>query len=202
MIKNVIFDFGQVIVSFEPSYMVSKYVTDSEDAALLEAVVFDRLYWDKLDEGTVSDSQVVEEIKTRIPERLYDVAEKIYYNWIYNIPLIDGIVDVISWIKNECGVKLYLLSNISKYFASHKDEFDVFHYFDGLVFSAPLGIVKPQREIFEYITDKYSLNPDESIFIDDNPKNIQAAQEYGIKGYLFDKDTVKLKKYLKEIFGK
>ncbi len=202
MIKNVIFDFGQVIVSFEPSYMVSKYVIDSEDAALLEAVVFDRLYWDKLDEGTVSDSQVVEEIKTRIPERLYDVAEKIYYNWIYNIPLIDGIVDVISWLKNECGVKLYLLSNISKYFASHKDEFDVFHYFDGLVFSAPLGIVKPQREIFEYITDKYSLNPDESIFIDDNPKNIQAAQEYGIKGYLFDKDTVKLKKYLKEIFGK
>ena len=202
MIKNVIFDFGQVIVSFEPSYMVSKYATDSEDAALLEAVVFDRLYWDKLDEGTVSDSHVVEEIKTRIPERLYDVAEKIYYNWIYNIPLIDGIVDVISWLKNECGVKLYLLSNISKYFASHKDEFDVFHYFDGLVFSAPLGIVKPQREIFEYITDKYSLNPDESIFIDDNPKNIQAAQEYGIKGYLFDKDTVKLKNYLKEIFGK
>ena len=54
-IKTVVFDFGQVMVHFEPSYMVGKYVTDKEDAALLEKVVFDRLYWDKLDAGTIID---------------------------------------------------------------------------------------------------------------------------------------------------
>ena len=48
-IKNVVFDFGQVMVYFNPKYMVGVYVKDKDDAALLEEVVFDRLYWDRLD---------------------------------------------------------------------------------------------------------------------------------------------------------
>ena len=59
MIKNVVFDFGQVLVHFEPSYMVGKYVQDAEDKPLLEDVLFDRLYWDRLDEGTITDEEVL-----------------------------------------------------------------------------------------------------------------------------------------------
>ena len=70
MIKNVVFDFGQVMVHFEPNYMVGKYVTDEQDAKLLETVLFDRLYWDRLDAGTISDAEVIEECKKRLPERL------------------------------------------------------------------------------------------------------------------------------------
>ena len=61
MIKNVVFDFGQVLVRFEPSYMVGQYVSDPIDAKLLEEVVFDRLYWDRLDAGTISNEEVIAE---------------------------------------------------------------------------------------------------------------------------------------------
>ncbi|MBO5092626.1 MAG: HAD family phosphatase, partial [Clostridia bacterium] len=58
-IKNVVFDFGQVLVYFQPSYMVGAYVSDEADKALIEEVVFDRLYWDRLDSGDISDEEVV-----------------------------------------------------------------------------------------------------------------------------------------------
>ena len=57
MIENVVFDFGQVLIKFDPDHMVGRYVTDAVDAALLSAVVFDRLYWDKLDAGTLGDAE-------------------------------------------------------------------------------------------------------------------------------------------------
>ena len=104
MLKNVVFDFGQVLVRFEPSYMVGRYVTDPKDAALLEDVIFDRLYWDPLDAGTISDAAVVEACKARLPERLWDVTEKIYYNWIYNLPEIDGMDALLAIVQMPPGI--------------------------------------------------------------------------------------------------
>lgn len=198
-IKNVIFDFGQVLVHFEPSYMVGVYVNDKDDKALLEDVIFDRLYWDRLDKGTISNEETISLIKERIPERLWDVAEKIYYNWVYNIPEIDGMSDLLDHLKNKHGVRLFLLSNISNYFASHANEIPILKKLDGLVMSAPIGIVKPSYEIFDHICKKYDINPSEAIFVDDRTDNIEGAEAYGINGYVFDGDAKKLKKYLDEI---
>ena len=201
-IKNVIFDFGQVLVHFEPSYMVGAYVDDVNDRALLEEVVFDRLYWDRLDKGTISNEETMSLIKERLPERLWDVADKIYYNWIYNIPEIDGMSELLSHLKNEHGVRLFLLSNISNYFASHSMEIPILKKLDGLVMSAPIGIVKPSYEIFDHICKKYDIFPNEAIFVDDRVDNIEGAIAYGINGYVFDGDSEKLKNYLDDILGK
>lgn len=198
-IKNVVFDFGQVLVYFQPSYMVGAYVSDAEDKALLEEVVFDRLYWDRLDAGTISDEEVVSAFKTRLPERLWDVSEKIYYNWIYNIPEIEGMSELIDRIKNRYNVKVYLLSNISNYFASHSEEIPILKKLDGCVFSAPIGIVKPNREIFEHLCKAYKLSPEETLFIDDRLDNIEGALRCGLKGYIFDGDVNRLKDYLDSI---
>ena len=198
-IKNVIFDFGQVLVHFEPSYMVGVYVTDKDDKALLEEVVFDRLYWDRLDKGTISNEETISLIKERIPENLWDVAEKIYYNWVYNIPEIDGMSDLLDHLKNRHGVRLFLLSNISNYFASHANEIPILKKLDGLVMSAPIGIVKPSYEIFDHICKKYDISPSEAIFVDDRTDNIKGAKAYGINGYVFDGNAEKLKEYLDEI---
>ena len=113
MIKNVVFDFGKVIVYFDPLYMAGKYSENEADTRLLAEVVFDRLYWDKLDAGTISDEQVVEACKARLPKRLHDAAEKTYYNWIYNIPEIEGMTDLVKRVRDEYGARVFLLSNIS-----------------------------------------------------------------------------------------
>ena len=161
--------------------------------------VFDRQYWDKLDAGTLAHEEAKPLFHERLPKRLHAVADEIMDSWIYNIPLIKGMAELIRDIK-ESGGKLYLLSNISEYFAEnyvHNAEVKgVLDLFDGLVFSAPIRLVKPGREIFSHILEKYSLAPEDSIFIDDNAGNIATAAEMGINTYNFDGDAGKLRAYL------
>ena len=199
MIDSVIFDFGQVLVHFEPKYMVERYITDPEDSALLQEVVFDRLYWDKLDAGTITDKETVEEIKKRIPERLHKAAEDIYYNWIYNIPEIEGMREVLLLANQKFQGRVYLLSNISVYFAEHFSEIPILELVNGCVFSATAGFTKPNSDIFRHICEKFDLIPQNTLFVDDSEKNIKGAEDFGIKGYLFDRDAKKLKKYLEKL---
>lgn len=199
MIKNVIFDFGQVLVHFEPEYMVRQYVSNEEDVNLLKDVIFDRLYWDKLDLGTITDEETIAQVKERIPKRLWDVAEKIHWNWIYNIPEVEGMKDLIRYIKEKYNVGVYVLSNISKYFAEHSHEIEILKEADGCIFSAYLGITKPDHRIFAHMCEKFGINPSEAVFVDDNRNNIKSSIEFGLNCYLFDKDTEKLKAYFDNI---
>ncbi len=198
-IKNVVFDFGQVIIKFVPEIMVSPYVTDEADKRLICDVLFDRLYWDKLDKGTISNGEVLEACRTRLPQRLWEITDKIYYNWIYNVPEIEGMRELIIKLKSKYGVGIFLLSNISNYFVEHKNEFSIFTYFDKCIYSAPIGIVKPSFEIFDYLCKECNINPKEAIFIDDNELNIKAAVQFGLNGYVFDGDVEKLENYLDTI---
>lgn len=199
--KNIVFDFGQVLVRFEPAYMVGRDVTDPKDARLLEEIVFDRLYWDRLDAGTITDEETVAAIHSRIPERLWNVADQIYYNWIYNIPEIEGMRELITYIKEKYRVPVYLLSNISIYFAEHAHEIPILQLIDGCVFSAKCGMVKPHVEIFEHLCSKFGLLPKDTLFVDDRAENIDGAEKVGICGYLFDGDVTRLRARLDEFLS-
>ncbi len=201
MIKNIVFDYGKVLIHFEPSYMVGKYVSDKEDAKLLEEVIFDRLYWDKLDEGSMSDEEVIAAANERIPERLHAACREAYYNWIYNLPEIDGMRELVAHVKNDLGARIFLLSNISIYFAEHAHEREELALFERCIFSAVAGKTKPNRDMFEYLCEECNILPEETLFIDDSEKNIKGAQAFGIKGYLFDGDSKKLRKYIDGLFS-
>jgi len=196
MIHNVVFDFGQVMVRFDPQYMVERYVKDPADAALLSEVVFDRLYWDRLDAGSISDEEVMVACRERLPERLHAVAEQIYYNWIYNLPLIEGMPELIDELRARYDVGIYLLSNISTYFSTHRKDIEVLKKFDGCVFSGDLGIVKPDAKIFSHLCDRFDINKEECIFVDDSQKNIDGAIRFGLQGYCFDGNVKKLRETL------
>ena len=196
--KNVIFDFGQVLVRFDPIYMTSRYVSDEDDVRDVANVLFDRLYWDRLDAGTIDDEEVVRLASQRVPQRLRNAIADVYYNWIYNIPEIDGMREAIK-ICREKGFGIYLLSNISHYFADRKEEIPILSLLDGYVFSAQCGCVKPSREIFAHTCDKFGLDPSQTLFVDDSEKNIRGAIDFGLNGYLFDGDSGKLCAYLKAL---
>ena len=194
--KNVVFDFGQVLIHFEPSYMVGKYVSDPDDAKLLEEVVFDRLYWDPLDIDAISDAELVSLAKKRLPERLWDVTDTIYYNWIYNLPEMEGMSDLITYLKERYGCKIFLLSNISAYFAEHYKEIPILEKMDKCIFSGVCKLQKPDEKIYRYLCSECDIIPEETVFVDDRIENIEGAQKVGITGYLFDGDAVKLRNYL------
>lgn len=196
MIKNCIFDFGQVLVEFVPEKLTAVYTDNADDIRLISDAVFDRLYWDRLDDGTITDSEVRSAFCARLPVRLHETALKAYDNWIENLVPISEVVSLLPQIKKSGG-RLYLLSNISRGFAEKYRDIakinDILSLFDGMVFSGTLGITKPNKEIFEHLLYTFGLNAEESIFIDDNINNIIGAEKAGIKGYLFDGDTEKLK---------
>ena len=199
MIKNIIFDFGQVLVHFNPYYMASRYAASESDARLLSEVVFDRLYWDKLDDGTISDEEVVRLSCERLPERLHAAAHKTYYNWIYNIPPVEGMWELVRNIKKEGKYRLFLLSNISDYFTAHADEIAITKDFELCIYSASVGAVKPDKKIFDLLCKSAGILPEECLFIDDSQRNIDGAKKFGIKGYLFDGSASKLLEYINKL---
>jgi putative hydrolase of the HAD superfamily len=159
LIRNVIFDFGQVMVRFDPAYITAKYIEDPTDCKLVEEILFDRLYWDKLDAGTITDEEVIAASCDRLPKHLHGVAETVYRNWIYHLPDIAGMRELVKELKTRYGLHVYLLSNISTYFAAHAHEIPCLAEFDDCVFSAVCGKVKPNPDIFAYLCGRNGLNP-------------------------------------------
>ena len=202
MIKNLVFDFGNVLIRYEPEYIVSQYVTDPEDKGLLTEVLFDRLYWDPLDDGSITDEEVVTYSCARLPERLHSICREIYYNWGRHLPEMPGMWELVRRVKREYGVRIYLLSNIGSLFASFEHLFPIFDEMEDRIFSALVGHVKPDRDMFEYLIERTGIDPDETLFIDDAKRNIDGALAVGIKGYLFDGDASKLSDYLDGLLSK
>ena len=93
------------------------------------------------------------------------------------------------WVKalKERGYRLYVLSNYGEYlFLKSKDRLDFMPYMDGAVISYQIQMIKPDQEIYEYILNKYGLLPEESVFIDDRPENVEGAKLIGMNGILFE----------------
>ena len=197
--KNIVFDFGNTLVRFAPSYIVGQTVSDTEDARLLTEVVFDRLYFSRLDEGTISDEEVFEDYRRRLPERLWETAEKVYRSWIYNMPEIEGMRELIVYLKEKYNAPIFLLSNISQYFVDHAHEIPMLELMDKCVFSCVHKVVKPSVEIFELLCRECDILPSETVFVDDLESNIEGARKAGLCGYLFDGDAEKLRAYLDSV---
>ena len=200
MIKKLVFDFGQVLVSVEPAYIVGRHTSDPQTAKLLEDVVFDRAYWNKLDAGEVSDDEAVAAFRTRLPSCISDLGEEVFRSWIDHIPPIDAMQALVAELDRR-GVPLYLLSNISVHFAERADEFPVLKHFKKCIFSGLCRMTKPDTAIYRHLLAECGIRPEETLFIDDSPQNIEGARACGIHGYLFDGDVAALRAHLGAVLG-
>lgn len=198
MIKNVVFDFGNVLIRYNEFEMTLKYVRDENDARLVSAVVFDRLYWDRLDAGAISDDEVIRLSCERLPQRLHESAKEVYYGCIYSVPEIPGMCDIVERAK-QAGKRTFILSNISEYFADNADKIPMFSRVEKCIFSAKVGHVKPNADMYEYLCRECGIKPDETLFIDDNEKNVEGARSFGIVAYHFDGNVKKLSEYLDSV---
>lgn len=187
-----IFDFGNVLIRFDPKIMTEAYLPTSVESTMLQHIIFDRLYWNRLDDGSIEDDEVKARICERIPARLHEVACCIYDHWYEHLPEIEGMRQILHDLK-AAGKKLYLLSNISVGFEENYARVPALHsllsLFDGCVFSGSLGVVKPSAEIFDHLLTKYGLQPDDCVFIDDSEINVNGAKQVGIDAILFDGDA-------------
>jgi putative hydrolase of the HAD superfamily len=197
MIRNIIFDMGNVLIKFTPSQIVEELGLESkEDEELLLKTVFHSGEWHLTDLGTMTEVDLWNSVSQKLPEHLLGYAHDIILEWDKNLVPVPGMEEVVRMCK-ENGYNVYLLSNASLRQPLYFPRIPGSQYFDGTVVSAIVGICKPDREIYEYLLFKYGLKAEECIFIDDLPKNIEAANAVGIHGILFDGDVENLKKIIK-----
>lgn len=196
MYKNIIFDLGNVLLSFNPK----EYLNGKLEKGRIERVfkeIFLSEEWVKLDEGTITEIEAIEAISLRNEDYREDI-KRAFENWYDILVPINETVELLKALK-EKGYKLYYLSNFHDIaFKKVKEKYDFFNLFDGGVVSSEDNLLKPDERIYKAILNRYDLLPKESIFIDDTKINVEAAKEANIEGLVFE-DANKLKLDLKAL---
>ena len=195
MIKNIVFDMGKVLVGYDTMRVCRQYMEDEEDRELVCTAVFVSPEWLLLDMGVISEEEALDRICKRLPVRLHEKARLCMEHWPdYCMWPIEGMEEIIKNLKGK-GYGIYLCSNASMRLPKlYKKVIPGIEYFDGVIFSASVKCIKPQRQIYEILFSRFGLKPEECFFVDDMQLNIDGARECGMDGYCFDDgDIEKLK---------
>lgn len=196
MIKNVVFDMGQVLIHWSPERCLAPFDLSPEDREILLREVFQGLEWIQLDRGAITEEEALDAICCRIPRRLHGTAEEVVTGW-WRQPLqpVDGMAELIAKLKHQ-GYGIYLLSNASLALHYYFRWIPGASYFDGLMVSSEEKLLKPQYELYHTLFRRFDLKPEECFFIDDNPMNVDAAACCGMAGTVFRGDVARLQKEL------
>lgn len=178
--KNIIFDIGNVLLSFQPNEYLGQYYDEQTMGDLME-IIFASNEWVELDMGTMMIADVIESLSQKNPHYQKDIAF-VLNNWTDMLQPIQENVDLIYPLK-EKGYSLYLLSNFhSEAIQTMFQHYDFFDLFDGAVISAHENVVKPDESIYKILLERFDLHPQDSLFIDDSLANIHTGQRLGIEG--------------------
>lgn len=198
MIKNIIFDFGGVLVDWNPHYLFDKYFNDINEANYFVENICNSEWNAEMDGGKPFE-QAVRERSAMFPK--YAEALKLYQtNWMDTMgEEIPGMYDLIKSLKINGFPVIYGLTNWSaETFPTVQKTYRIFSLIDKIVVSGEVKQLKPNPEIFHTLLDKYSLKAEESLFIDDNLKNVEGAKAVGINAVLF-RGVEKLREDLKNL---
>lgn len=179
-INNIIFDLGGVLIDWNPEYMYKKLISDEEKRKwFLNTICTSE--WNEEQDGGRSIKEA-NELLLRDHPAYKDWILAYYERWeeMLNGP-INGTVDIFKLLKQQKKQNIYALTNWSaETFPKALELFDFLHWFDGRVVSGEEMTRKPFKAIYDIILTRFNLQPETTLFIDDNLKNIIAAKEIGI----------------------
>lgn len=192
MIKNIVFDMGNVLIRYDVNNYVHELADNEEDRDILRKELFGSVEWLQMDRGILESVDAVNQIKARVPDRLHKAIEQGILEWHMDLENYKDMEDFTSMLK-EKGYHLYLLSNTSKKFHIFRKFIPALRNFDGEFISADHKLMKPEPEIFKAFYEEYHLKPEECYFIDDTVSNIESALFTGMQGFVFRGDIDALK---------
>lgn len=197
MIKNIIFDMGEVLIRFDRDLFIARLGISGEDAALLKREVFLSLEWAMMDRGALTDAEAAARMCARLPERLHDAALKLATMWDRPILPIEGMYELIEELDQK-GYGIWLLSNASYHQHDYWPRIPASRFFRDTLISADVKLMKPQPEIFKLACEKFGIAMDESVFIDDATYNCEAAIWTGLDAIVFRHDVKELRAELRK----
>jgi len=196
-IKNIIFDFGGVLVDWNPRYLFRDIFNDDEKMEhFLENICTDS--WNIQQDAGRALADGTKILQEKFPEES-EMIQQFYDGW--EVMLKDEIPEntkLLSQFDRE-KFRLWGLTNWSgETFPIALDRFDFFKEFEGIVVSGDEKMIKPNKDIYLLLLERYNLKAEESIFIDDNYNNIVAANKLGFQTIHFT-EKVNLEKRLQEL---
>ena len=186
-IKNVILDMGNVLLNYDPDFSLDTLCTNPEAKPIIKKYLFEGYEWIQTDLGVITPEHRFESVKKHIPEQFHNDFASVHENWAICMTPVDGAKEFCDYLKRN-GYRIFILSNASTEFYTYFTKQFELDFFDGYAVSCDLKIIKPDERIYKHILDKYSLVPEECLFIDDRKENTDAAEKLGMFGFEFKKN--------------
>ncbi|MCQ2267916.1 MAG: HAD family phosphatase [Bacteroidaceae bacterium] len=184
MIKNIVFDFGKVLVTYDFYTPLEAWGMTPQERKDFEDSILSRDWTLRIDKGEKSFAEYIEELKGLYPhvapyfQRFHDE----YAGFITGE--MPGMYDLLVRLKAE-GYKLYGLTNWSETIYQFLNKYQIFTLLDGMLISSEEKMIKPDLEIYYRLCEKFSLQPEECLFTDDKAGNVEAALQTGMQGIVF-----------------
>lgn len=185
MIKNILFDMGNVLMDWNPDHFLDVEGVFGEDREILMRGVYRSAEWVMTDRGTVTFDEALKLMSARIPERLMPAAARLTKEWIPHVKYFEDMIPLVEALEKK-GYLLCLLTNAG---VNHHDYWPLspFAKFfgDRIMLSADHRLLKPDPAYFEKALSMFGLKAEECIFVDDNPSNVEGSKRCGIDGIVF-----------------
>ena len=193
MIKNIIFDYGGVLLDWNPHYLYDPYFGDKEKAEwfLQNICTYE---WNAQHDNGKPIAEGTAELIALHPE--WEKEIRMYYDDFMKMMggQISGMEELVKDMKVK-GYRVFGLSNWSvETFSQVRHVYPVLDLMEDMVISGIERVMKPDHRIFELALNRFGVKAEETVFIDDNPNNVQAACEVGIHGVLFQSKDLLLSK--------
>ncbi|MDR0924371.1 MAG: HAD family phosphatase [Hungatella sp.] len=201
MIKNIVFDMGRVLVHYDGDIVCRHFIEDEAERKAVRIAVFESQEWLFLDMGLISEEEALKKMQARLDTaHAKEMAALCLEHWHeYNMWPDKEMGELVGQLK-ENGYGIYLCSNASLRLLTCYHIIPGIEHFDGILFSAEVKCLKPQKEMYSHLFERFQLKPEECFFIDDLPMNIEGARACGMDGYCFeDGDVKRLKEFLTHI---
>ncbi len=183
-VRNVIFDFGGVLVTWRPQEIIDSFYADPALREALRTHAFQHDDWLAMDRGTLDETTVALRCAARMARPEAELRALFDHVRAALTP-IEPTVALLHELR-ERGFRLYGLSNMSAtVFAHLAGRHEFFKLFDGIVVSAAVKLLKPEPEIYEHLRERFELDFAESVFIDDLTRNVESARAVGLPAIQF-----------------
>lgn len=185
-IKAIIFDFGGVLIGWDPRNLYSRYFPGQPQAMedFLKEINF--MEWNAQQDRGRSFTEAVAIHMEQFPHRAHLISAY-HENWKESLTgAIDGTVEILRTLKKK-GYPLYGLSNwASETFAVVRHEYEFLGLFEDIVISGDVKLIKPEPEIFELCLQRIGRPASQCLLIDDSDANIRVAQKMGFDTVHFE----------------
>ncbi|CVL66536.1 hydrolase [Streptococcus pneumoniae] len=198
---NIIFDLGNVLIEWNKEKILSKICKNDLEYNLFNKFVFQSNLWIDLDNGKISleflENQLIDEMGHQYQDQIHELV----WNWFNYVDLYDEVYELIKQLKKK-NFQIYVLTNTSSIFHILLDSVlsKVSSVLDGYVISCEVKMMKPQKEIYLSLVNKYQLDIKDCIFLDDLEENVEAARTLGIKAFQI-KERKEISNILKDLLN-